>query len=147
MNSQRLFVLTIISITFVTFTLAQNNNHDDDYNDDVYDPTSRDFTAKCNEIAEYAGPNACKAFMRCCSEDFTLNRLNGDRCQVADTHNACTLKLDSSGIQYSVCKAHNCTAEVTTTTTTTRRPLPVYSSSSSVMSVGSIVVAAILSQL
>jgi hypothetical protein len=146
MNS-RLFTLAIISITFFAFTTAQSHlQSDDDYNDDAYDPTSRDFTAKCNEIAEYSGPNACKAFMKCCSEDFALNRLNGDRCQVPDTHNACTLKLDSSGIQYSVCKAHNCTAEVTTTTTTTRRPLPVYSSSSAVMSVGSIFLAAVLSQ-
>uniref|UniRef100_A0A914Y0M1 Chitin-binding type-2 domain-containing protein n=1 Tax=Panagrolaimus superbus TaxID=310955 RepID=A0A914Y0M1_9BILA len=93
MNSQLIFLTFIISITF---TLAQNNLPDDDYNDDPYNPTSRDFTARCNDIAEYAGPNACKAFMKCCSEDFSLNRLNGDRCQVADSNNACTLKADVS---------------------------------------------------
>jgi hypothetical protein len=145
MNSQLLFLL-FISITFITLTFASNNNlPDDDYNDDPYNPTSRDFTARCNDIAEYAGPNACKAFMKCCSEDFSLNKLNGDRCQVPDSNNACTLKVDSSGIQYSQCKAHNCTAEITTTTTTTRRPLAVHSSSSAVMSVGSILLAAALS--
>ena len=88
------FLLTLFIVTLVQNTIAQNS--DDEYNDDVYDPTSRDFTERCNDLAQYAGPKACEVFNKCCSEDFSLNKLNGDRCQNADPKNHCSLGSEVS---------------------------------------------------
>ncbi|KAI1705482.1 hypothetical protein DdX_13620 [Ditylenchus destructor] len=85
----------------------------------VYDPASRDFTARCLRLAQYSGPKACEIFNACCSEENVLNKLNGDRCQRGDPANGCTPNFQGDGVQWSQCKAYNCTQEITTTTTTT----------------------------
>ena len=91
----RLFLLSFFTIILISATVAQNLPNDDD-DETPYNPNSRDFTDRCNEIAEYAGPNSCKAFWTCCSEGHVLSKLNGDRCQTADTENECVLKTDVS---------------------------------------------------
>lgn len=49
-----------------------------------------------------------------------LNKLNGDKCQTPDINNGCTPKMsDEGGVEWSQCKAYNCTMEITTTTSTT----------------------------
>uniref|UniRef100_A0AC34QU98 Uncharacterized protein n=1 Tax=Panagrolaimus sp. JU765 TaxID=591449 RepID=A0AC34QU98_9BILA len=94
MNNKIIFTI-LISITIIN-CYPQNSN-DDEYVDEIYDPTSRDFTDRCNNMAQFAGPKACDTFNLCCSEDFVLNKLN-DRCnnmaqfagpKACDTFNLC----------------------------------------------------------
>lgn len=88
--------------------------------DAQWDPTSRDFTAVCIRMGEL-GKDFCESFNLCCSEEHKLNKLNGDKCQVADRNNGC--EGDGvGGFQRASCRAFNCTAEITTTTTTTLSP-------------------------
>ncbi|VDN21233.1 unnamed protein product [Gongylonema pulchrum] len=60
-----------------------------------YDPTTRDYAETCNEMAEFAGENFCRVFNICC-RDRANNRLNGDRCQLADPTNGCQLTPEVS---------------------------------------------------
>uniref|UniRef100_A0A915ETC4 Uncharacterized protein n=1 Tax=Ditylenchus dipsaci TaxID=166011 RepID=A0A915ETC4_9BILA len=127
---------------FPAFSITIDNNNDDYRDPDqeqdallhsssrggsqivspVYDPQARDFTTRCLKLAQYSGPKACEVFMVCCSEDNVLNKLNGDRCQRPDSTNGCTPNFQGDGVQWSQCRAFNCTEEITTTTTTTLAP-------------------------
>uniref|UniRef100_A0A914ZIU8 Uncharacterized protein n=1 Tax=Parascaris univalens TaxID=6257 RepID=A0A914ZIU8_PARUN len=82
-----------------------------------YDPTARDYTELCTEFAEIAQDKYCQLFDMCCERNAN-NKLNGDKCQVADSSNGCLLTPEG-GVEILRCKAYNCTPEVTTTTTTT----------------------------
>jgi len=99
-----------------------HHQHEVGHMTSVYDPSSRDFTSRCLRMAQYSGPKACEVFLNCCSEDLVLNKLNGDRCQKSDSTNGCTPNFQGDGIQWSQCKAYNCSAEITTTSTTTAYP-------------------------
>ncbi|KHN77879.1 hypothetical protein Tcan_07302 [Toxocara canis] len=87
-----------------------------------YDPTTRDYTELCTEFAEIAQDKYCQLFDMCCERNAN-NKLNGDKCQFADSSNGCLLTPEG-GIEMLRCKAYNCTPEVTTTTTTTTTTQP-----------------------
>ncbi|KAI6212976.1 hypothetical protein M3Y94_00094100 [Aphelenchoides besseyi] len=91
------------------------------YDPNAYNPSARDFTARCMRMAQFSGSHSCDAFNLCCSEDNVLNKLNGDKCQIADPTNGCNLNRAGNEVQWSQCRAFNCTDEITTTTTTTQR--------------------------
>uniref|UniRef100_A0A7E4VC14 Secreted protein n=1 Tax=Panagrellus redivivus TaxID=6233 RepID=A0A7E4VC14_PANRE len=120
----RLTFYAVFSLTVLATVISSAPLNDFDEDDEIYNPNSRDFTSQCVELAEFAGPKACDAFWKCCSVKHVLNPLNGDKCQNTDHKNGCTLNRESTGIEWSSCKAHNCTAEVTTTTTTTTTTTP-----------------------
>uniref|UniRef100_A0A1I7RT46 DB domain-containing protein n=1 Tax=Bursaphelenchus xylophilus TaxID=6326 RepID=A0A1I7RT46_BURXY len=113
-----------------------DENADDDkpprlaYDPAIYSSTARDFTGRCMKLAQYSGEKACDVFELCCSTDNVLSKLNGDKCQFADPTNGCSLDISGNKIQWSQCRAYNCTEEITTTTTTTQSPR--YSNSSPV---------------
>ncbi|KAI6190692.1 hypothetical protein M3Y97_00146200 [Aphelenchoides bicaudatus] len=88
----------------------------------AYNPNARDFTERCMRLAQYSGEKACETFNICCSEDNVLNKLNGDKCQISDPTNGCNLDMAGIKIQWSQCRAFNCSDEITTTSTTTIRP-------------------------
>jgi hypothetical protein len=94
MNFHHLLSSLILSASL--FALISAENDDDEYSDSGtrWDPTHRDFSPRCLRLAEFAGPRGCDVFLVCCSEDQVLNKLNGDKCQVADIHNGCTPKED-----------------------------------------------------
>ncbi|KAI6222858.1 hypothetical protein M3Y99_01490300 [Aphelenchoides fujianensis] len=133
--------LLLVSFAFVLLISASHAapRSDDEYNENAYDdeparrqaysfdpnvynPSARDFTERCMRMAQYSGPRSCDVFNLCCSEDNVLNKLNGDKCQVADPTNGCNLDTSGNQVQWSQCRGFNCTDEVTTTTTTTQRP-------------------------
>jgi hypothetical protein len=153
MSATRNFPLFSICLTLLAI-VALSTADDDEYRDRDYfekeqqqaqrrqfqrsggwDPYARDFTERCMRMAKYSGEKACDVFKECCSEGLVLNKLNGDKCQDVDITNGCTLNLQSDGIQWSQCKAFNCTELVTTTTTTTNIPTPA-SASNVVVSLG-----------
>ncbi|KAH7717666.1 hypothetical protein AAVH_14947 [Aphelenchoides avenae] len=86
-----------------------------------YDPRSRDFTERCTRLAEFSAEKACDVFNACCSQDNLVNKTIGDRCQVADPTNGCTLDLQRGTytIQWSQCKAYDCIDNIATSATTT----------------------------
>lgn len=84
--------------------------------EDVFDPTIRDWSEKCNDLAKFSGENYCTVFEYCCSHD----PLNGDKCQNADK--ICVYNSDEAKLESYKCILSNCTEMVTTTaapTTTT----------------------------
>lgn len=102
-------VRSLLVLLFITVVHAQQ-----------WDPTSRDFTDACIKMGNL-GKDFCESFNLCCSEEHKLNKLNGDKCQVADRNNVC--EGDGlGGMSRAQCRAYNCTAEITTTTTTTPSP-------------------------
>uniref|UniRef100_A0A0N5AAR2 WAP domain-containing protein n=1 Tax=Syphacia muris TaxID=451379 RepID=A0A0N5AAR2_9BILA len=99
--------------------------------DDVFDPTSRDYTYKCESMAKKAREGEqCPLFEMCCNT-FAGDRMNGDKCQLPDPKNGCEYN-EQTGETIMLCKAYNCTEMVTTTTTTTTpRPIRIETKGSS----------------
>jgi hypothetical protein len=51
-------------------------------------------------LAQFSGEKACDVFNICCSQDNVLNKLNGDKCQISDPTNGCSLDMAVSSIYF-----------------------------------------------
>ncbi|VDD97466.1 unnamed protein product [Enterobius vermicularis] len=72
-------------ITFVLLTLFCTVSPED-Y---IFDPTSRDYTYKCEVMARKAREGEQCALFEICCGSFAGDRINGDKCQLPDPKNGC----------------------------------------------------------